>query len=1701
MTCHDERHLFDRLMHVRIPMEVLQNDLRGGGEGGSRNRNVSHHVMRGPDHLHLLAHFAHQSHETFKEADVHRTIVIKSPSSIDFKLRVLPILGMKVKRLRRDADYATTLLGVDPLLPVGEMKSPTAKKRPSDKGRLSVIATRPGSKEGDDPYAVNIDHRQKYSSWEIFVQVGGQYGTLGVDESPDSQNLLSILLHRTKRSGKHQSSISKPTLEGMNASSSFRSLGGDNGTVVSAESANSGESKATASRGGGPKSPDDASLDGIGLGNGIDSDSEDDSDSDSEDSDPEVTYGDEDEEGEGAGEGEDGKKPVKEGGAGEDEEDDEFLDNDEIMPSASMDEDSSDEEEEAHHGPRDVDMLMNSKKARKIMEKHRQARKRLSKEQLARLRIKREAAKGKNVDRMLSQRIEAAMSLQDTLATGRRITWAGLALWAHNIAQTAVHSHLRYQILGPFSPEDIYIVPDLAVLSASKSTLDRDPLVLEDQYQNEFVMSVGSSEEKKLYAGQIRRLRRAARRRNAWLSPLGLLRRFVTAGDFRDEDGEDEGRAGAVVDATLKAYRPTSPARLSSPSSTSKGPSSPLPAAPSSSLSGVGDIHYPLEFIKLRERDMGATGKCAREMAALNREAWLLQYEQYSKFARLVRMDIECLGYSLLALLLRRPVESWEIVNIRKHLGPDRSIYDNVCDQFDVGVWLSAGRLPSLVVDLLQICLGIKGDYEPKEEVKMKKEKVVRFLVLPHITQMQEVLTALTKALKAEDRSKLWRKQKKLTAADETLARSALTLNERVMALKAEQGVSSAQKRNSAHKNKSIFDMLSPKEQDKIVRRREARSQALRNQADRLRYMHYANFHHWTPRELRRWIYESIATRLREAWRVRRPTVINRLLHLNLKDAEVVNLTLGPIEANNYSLLRRLLSHHGYPCHIQHAELGGKKLSNFELDADIDTCTRCIARDITHIVTNSLDSMGLSLCFDEAQEMTRLVIEKNNYSSLLSPSELHAKRQSLDIDFLLRSFHELPALVNDWTEDTGYMRKDPSLEIDPNEAIFHNDLRQAWLTSFLRMVCHCLIRRFEDEKWIRDKGLAVAAEKLAAEYRKSKVMKIMNKVWRKIFEVHGEIVDADAEKVEEEKQKKMQSLLSGADLEEENEGTLSRAGTAASGKGGRPGSSSSAATDSEYVDPRKTMKLKAFFRLAVATPQMQPSLPPPPTISPADMEVSIYSKYQSPSLQWFGSDAKSPPPSPYRGGRQVIGPTIAAPVLESMQRATFLRNKLNHWLKEPAGYAPRRELLLQRGEATLDIDLGFELPQSVINEIRRKSRLISRKSLNIKEQIATARLDAINDMQRRIMLEKEKQQKEEEEERERQHKQKRQWLSMKSTQKEKEDKGEYSNKDAALRKKKAGSKWGFLKGKLGKGAGGGEGISRANSSDSHDSLGEEGVMLEGRDEYDEGSGSDGGGSPSSRDSPLSPSASPSGALAVISPAAIADGSARGSPAGAGGEGNGASSPEITSKQAQSWPAPKPGKVEGTRWRALKGLVKRATSPTGSADGDENDGGSGSGNSDTESKGQRPTILARMLGRDKAISEAAEGGEEDKDEEESEDEEDEEKEEEDEDEKDDIDFHNLRVFAAIVLPPTNDCGFNPPVYTTHSADAAAANGAGLRGTGASRGNVRKGTQISCSHMDASSLFQGEVVAILMPKSDYESQVRAHLASISSLCSCL
>tara|TARA_A100001035_G_scaffold136151_1_gene107188 strand:+ start:221 stop:415 length:195 start_codon:yes stop_codon:yes gene_type:complete len=53
--------------------------------------------------------------------------------------------------------------------------------------------------------------------------------------------------------------------------------------------------------------------------------------------------------------------------------------------------------------------------------------------------------------------------------------------------------------------------------------------------------------------------------------------------------------------------------------------------------------------------------------------------------------------------------------------------------------------------------------------------------------------------------------------------------------------------------------------------------------------------------------------------------------------------------------------------------------------------------------------------------MTHLVIEKNNYASLLSPLELNAKRQSLDIDFFIRAFEGLPHAIGSWADDTGYV--------------------------------------------------------------------------------------------------------------------------------------------------------------------------------------------------------------------------------------------------------------------------------------------------------------------------------------------------------------------------------------------------------------------------------------------------------------------------------------------------------------------------------------------------------------------------------------------------------------------------------------------------------------------------------------------------------
>ena len=76
-------------------------------------------------------------------------------------------------------------------------------------------------------------------------------------------------------------------------------------------------------------------------------------------------------------------------------------------------------------------------------------------------------------------------------------------------------------------------------------------------------------------------------------------------------------------------------------------------------------------------------------------------------------------------------------------------------------------------------------------------------------------------------------------------------LRDKVMALRAESGVVTAKHRNQAHQNKVIFNMLSSKEQQRVLKRRQARKTAERNRLDRLHWMHVASFHNWPVGEVR----------------------------------------------------------------------------------------------------------------------------------------------------------------------------------------------------------------------------------------------------------------------------------------------------------------------------------------------------------------------------------------------------------------------------------------------------------------------------------------------------------------------------------------------------------------------------------------------------------------------------------------------------------------------------------------------------------------------------------------------------------------------------------------------------------------------------------------------------------------------------------
>ena len=72
----------------------------------------------------------------------------------------------------------------------------------------------------------------------------------------------------------------------------------------------------------------------------------------------------------------------------------------------------------------------------------------------------------------------------------------------------------------------------------------------------------------------------------------------------------------------------------------------------------------------------------------------------------------------------------------------------------------------------------------------------------------------------------------------------------------------------------------------------------------------------------------------------------------------------------------------------------------------MDTCIRCIAKDITHIVTNSLDGMGLS-CASTRPRNDASSDRKEQLLLVVVALGAACEASVLDIDFLLRSFHEL----------------------------------------------------------------------------------------------------------------------------------------------------------------------------------------------------------------------------------------------------------------------------------------------------------------------------------------------------------------------------------------------------------------------------------------------------------------------------------------------------------------------------------------------------------------------------------------------------------------------------------------------------------------------------------------------------------------------
>jgi len=787
-----------------------------------------------------------------------------------------------------------------------------------------------------------------------------------------------------------------------------------------------------------------------------------------------------------------------------------------------------------------------------------------------------------DINAMLLARWRRSETMAAALSNMRRITWMNMTGWVVQLLQTLQWMHSHYSCVGHYTVNEVVLLPDMAVAVSAKSAVTRLQYTYSQQntvWMSKIQRARYTRQQRRLIKGLF--ARHAWIDSKPWLEHCQVdasSLRPETAAAISETFDVDAPRSPSRGSNSLfaregsrtgtpnrglglAASREGSPAPLlpSQIAATSRrrsntfgsyddadektvndnndnstvGDGSPTGLGAAAASAGANGTyggwsawdprlsHKTVVFPNLEFLDPKLVGKVIVEKDAAGNEPRTKAREdqvlaEMKRFLAGVVKDYKCLGIIIMQMLLRRPLDNFE----NKRVFSSQFGIANVPELIDVSSYGKAGEQARDLCALMEMCFRSSNviNIEPARKKGFLAGKYYS-LELPKL--MFEFLKRMDEVVEMEKENHGWVKKTGFKRRDKLQLRRQVEAKQNYYARHKATGPDTAASRLLEDRKKLWFELLSPDQQAKIKRKQRLREVSEEHRLERIAAMHQATFHHWSENEFRHWCHEAVLQYLRRAWAIRRPTLSNKSIRLSEIEKESVGEALGPVEFQKYSLVKRLLQHHGSASGIQNAELRGVKPTNFEIDSDMEKMFFLMGRDLSNVLGDETTSMECSVYFEQAMELSRSKLEKTGLAASLSGPAFQHKQLQFECDFFIKIFADFQGFWDAYLDSLGYGeqvmdKKEMSGATEDmiDEMVKYNKTREVAIVRISRCVTYAMLEKYHGNHWQRQIGVDIAASRMIAGYRRMKVMKIMNRVWRKVLDEHGDIL------VEEEEARK-----------------------------------------------------------------------------------------------------------------------------------------------------------------------------------------------------------------------------------------------------------------------------------------------------------------------------------------------------------------------------------------------------------------------------------------------------------------------------------------------------------------------------------------------------------------------------------------------------